>query len=177
MSGSNPTAASGPSPAGPAQLRLPQLRPVVLEHPQQEHGVRLAPQAPEISFSASFVSSLRGCVFSHQAHGLVQPGLLHQLEELARVLRGADALDPERVERVAEHEVVAVLGDLARSDAPDARRSRARSRPSRTCTRRAAPSARAGRSEPRLELLREQLLRPLVLDHQNRHRRGTVNGG
>ena len=33
----------------------------------------LPPQAPEISFSASFVSSLRGCVFSHQATVLFSP--------------------------------------------------------------------------------------------------------
>ena len=74
----------------------------------------LPPQAPAISFSASFVSSLRGCVFSHQATVLFSPVSFISVEELARVLGGADALDPERVERVAEHEVVLLLRDLPR---------------------------------------------------------------
>ena len=78
----------------------------------------LPPQAPAISFSASFVSSLRGCVFSHQATVLFSPVSFISARNL-RVSSGrADALDPERVERVAEHEVVALLGDLARSAAP-----------------------------------------------------------
>ena len=43
---------------------------------------------------------------------LVQPGLLHQREKLPGVLGRADTLDPERVERVAEDEVVSLIGDL-----------------------------------------------------------------
>ena len=45
---------------------------------------------------------------------LVQPRLLHQRQELASVLRRADALNTERVERVPEHEVVPAGADFRR---------------------------------------------------------------
>jgi hypothetical protein len=84
-------------------------------------------------------------------------------------LRRADPLDPQRVERITEHEVVFVRFDLG----PQAFAMPAISE------REPAPVEHAHIEtrlklvremlQPRLELLREQLLRALVLDQQDRH--------
>jgi hypothetical protein len=100
----------------------------------------------------------------------MQAGQLHQAEELARVLRAADALDAERVERIAEDQVDGMLIQVAEQPGEALF----------VAEREAAPIERVDVDaladelplpwrelrDPRGQLLGELLLRSLVLDDQ-----------
>jgi hypothetical protein len=130
----------------------------------------LPPHAPEISFSASRVSSLRGVGVQPPGDRLVQARRLHQLEELAGVLGRADALDSHRVERVAEHQVVALVGDLADQSLAVRVVGERHAAPVENAHVEAALEFVREVPQACLQLLGEQLLRTFVLDYQDRHR-------
>src|SRR5262245_8986623 len=109
----------GPRPASaPTDLREREARPVPVELLEPEHQVR--PAAPGARRLVELIprAFLARVMREHERNVLEEPDAPHQRHELARVLRRADAVDPERVERVADHEVDRVLlheGTQARS--------------------------------------------------------------